>query len=87
MEKNEAKEKTGHSGLINPFPGLRPFTPEESDLFFGREGQSEEILTKLKKNKFVTVIGASGSGKSSLIYCGIIPRLIGGEVRYLKAGR
>ena len=77
MEKNKTKEKTGQSGYINPFPGLRPFTPEESDLFFGREGQSEEILAKLKKNKFVTVIGASGSGKSSLIYCGIIPRLIG----------
>lgn len=79
MEKNKTKEKAGQSGYFNPFPGLRPFTPGESDLFFGREGQSEEILAKLKKNKFVTVIGASGSGKSSLIYCGIIPRLLGGK--------
>ena len=30
----------------NPFPGLRPFTPNESHLFFGREGQSEERLEK-----------------------------------------
>jgi hypothetical protein len=60
---------------INPFPGLRPFLPEESDLFFGREGESEEILGKLLKNRFVTVIGASGSGKSSLIYCGVLPRV------------
>jgi WD40 repeat protein len=60
---------------FNPFPGLRPFAPEESDLFFGREGESEEVLGKLLKNKFVTVIGASGSGKSSLIYCGVLPKI------------
>ena len=60
---------------FNPFPGLRPFAPEESDLFFGRAGESEEVLDKLLKNRFVTVIGASGSGKSSLIYCGILPRV------------
>ncbi|MBN2862367.1 MAG: hypothetical protein JXN62_04335, partial [Bacteroidales bacterium] len=58
---------------FNPFPGLRPFRPEESDLFFGREKESEEIINKLLTNKFVTVIGASGSGKSSLINSGIIP--------------
>ena len=45
--------------VTNPFPGLRPFGIEESHLFFGREGQSEEVLTKLSKNKFVAVIGAS----------------------------
>jgi WD40 repeat protein len=60
---------------FNPFPGLRPFAPEESDLFFGREEESEEVLGKLLKNKFVTVIGASGSGKSSLIYCGVLPKV------------
>jgi WD40 repeat protein len=60
---------------FNPFPGLRPFLPEESDLFFGREGESEEVLAKLLKNRFVTVMGASGTGKSSLIYCGILPKV------------
>jgi WD40 repeat protein len=60
---------------FNPFPGLRPFAPEESDLFFGRESESEEVLGKLLKNRFVTVIGASGSGKSSLIYCGVLPKV------------
>lgn len=58
---------------FNPFPGLRPFTPDESDLFFGRRGESEEVLGKLLKNRFVTVMGASGTGKSSLIYCGVLP--------------
>jgi len=66
--------------LFNPFPGLRPFKIEESHLFFGREGQSEEILNKLSNEKFVAVIGASGSGKSSLIYCGLVPVLYGGFI-------
>jgi WD40 repeat protein len=61
--------------VLNPFPGLRPFAPEESDLFFGRERESEEVLKKLLNNRFVTVIGASGSGKSSLIYCGVLPKI------------
>lgn len=62
----------------NPFPGLRPFEMDESHLFFGREGQSDEVLRKLSENKFVAVIGSSGSGKSSFMYCGVIPILYGG---------
>ena len=62
----------------NPFPGLRPFKIEESHLFFGREGQSDEVLLKLSKSRFVGVIGPSGSGKSSFIYCGVMPILYGG---------
>jgi energy-coupling factor transporter ATP-binding protein EcfA2 len=62
----------------NPFPGLRPFKIEESHLFFGREGQSDEVLLKLSKNRFVGIIGPSGSGKSSFIYCGVMPILYGG---------
>lgn len=65
-------------GVDNPFPGLRPFKIEESHLFFGREGQSDEVLLKLSKNRFVGVIGPSGSGKSSFIYCGVLPILYGG---------
>ncbi len=66
---------------INPFPGLRPFAPEDSDLFFGREVESEEIIGKLLKNRYVTVLGASGNGKSSLINSGVLPK-----VRNLKIG-
>jgi len=66
--------------LGNPFPGLRPFGIEESHLFFGREGQSEEVLQHLADNRFVAVIGASGSGKSSLMYCGLVPILHGGFI-------
>jgi WD40 repeat protein/energy-coupling factor transporter ATP-binding protein EcfA2 len=64
----------------NPFPGLRPFSIDDSHLFFGREGQIDEILSKLAKNRFVTVMGYSGSGKSSLMACGLVPVLYGGFV-------
>jgi WD40 repeat protein/energy-coupling factor transporter ATP-binding protein EcfA2 len=75
------EEQTGASPVVgtdNPFPGLRPFKIEESHLFFGREGQSDEVLLKLSKSRFVGVIGPSGSGKSSFIYCGVLPILYGG---------
>jgi WD40 repeat protein len=68
----------------NPFPGLKPFDFDESHLFFGREGQADEILDKLFKNRFVGVVGTSGSGKSSLISCGLLPLLFGGY--FTKAG-
>lgn len=65
---------------INPFPGLRPFTMEECYLFFGREGQVDDILLKLSKYRSVAVMGYSGSGKSSLMSCGVLPVLYGGFV-------
>lgn len=58
---------------LNPFPGLRPFKPGESDLFFGRENESAEISGKLLRNRFVAITGTTGCGKSSLVLCGLIP--------------
>ncbi|MFN7491859.1 MAG: High-affnity carbon uptake protein Hat/HatR [Cyclobacteriaceae bacterium] len=75
---DETPGTTAAVGTENPFPGLRPFKIEESHLFFGREGQSDEVLLKLSKSRFVGVIGPSGSGKSSFIYCGVLPILYGG---------
>ena len=62
----------------NPFPGLRPFRTEERELFFGREGQSEAILRRLRQNRLLVLVGPSGSGKSSLINAGLLPHLRGG---------
>lgn len=67
---------TKHSA--NPFPGLRPFEAHETYLFFGRDGQSEELLGKLKRSRFLAVVGTSGSGKSSLVRAGLLPALQGG---------
>jgi tetratricopeptide (TPR) repeat protein len=62
----------------NPFPGLRPFELSESNLFFGREGQSDELLARLQRKRFLAVVGTSGSGKSSLVRAGLLPALYGG---------
>ena len=78
--EREPEEYDSHGNRIirNPFPGLRPFSIDECHLFFGREGQVDEVLVKLATNRFVTVMGYSGSGKSSLMYCGLVPVLLGG---------
>jgi WD40 repeat protein len=65
---------------MNPFPGLRPFTQEEDYLFFGREEQTLELLQRLGSNRFVAVVGSSGSGKSSLVRCGLLSQLLGGKL-------
>ena len=61
-----------------PYPGLRPFRSDESDIFFGRERQIDELLHKLQKNRFLAVTGPSGCGKSSLIKAGVVPALHSG---------
>lgn len=78
LTQGQAQDIIDITELINPFPGLRPFGIEEGHLFFGREGQSDEVLVKLAENKFVGILGASGSGKSSFMYCGLVPSLVGG---------
>ncbi|WMJ09914.1 SUMF1/EgtB/PvdO family nonheme iron enzyme [Nitrosomonas sp. sh817] len=60
-----------------PYPGLRAFRPEESDRFFGRDVEIEDLIERLlaRNDRFIAVIGPSGSGKSSLVYAGLIPAL------------
>ena len=64
--------------LKNPYPGLRPFDTDESELFFGRETQTDELLRCLGRSRFVAVIGTSGSGKSSMVRASLLPALLGG---------
>ncbi|HZB45258.1 MAG TPA: hypothetical protein VE360_08445, partial [Pyrinomonadaceae bacterium] len=64
--------------MPNPFPGLRPFESDETHLFFGRDGQSEELIRRLGQTRFLAVVGTSGSGKSSLVRAGLLPALHGG---------
>lgn len=58
---------------ICPYTGLRSFTEEESLYFKGRDQQIDQITSLLEKNKFLMLTGASGEGKSSLIFAGLIP--------------
>ena len=68
------------SSTHNPFPGLRPFESDEDYLFFGREDQTTALLTRLREHRFIAVVGASGSGKSSLVRAGVLPELQGGTM-------
>ncbi len=63
------------AGGTNPFPGLRPFSTDEEDRFFGRERQVDAMVDKLEVAHFLAVVGTSGSGKSSLVNCGLRPAL------------
>jgi hypothetical protein len=63
----------------NPFVGLSAFGPEQADVFFGRGEAIAQLLETVKNNPIVLVSGASGTGKSSLVRAGLIPRLKGPE--------
>jgi len=64
-----------------PYPGLRPFTVEESVFFKGRDLHIRQIISKLEEKKILILTGASGDGKSSLVYAGVIPNARAGFFR------
>lgn len=55
-----------------PYPGLRAFRADENILFFGREGCVDQMLETLATTRFLSVLGSSGSGKSSLVRTGLL---------------
>ena len=63
------------SSDICPYRGLRPFREEDAPFFFGRESISERLENLVKHHSLVGVVGPSGSGKSSVVRAGLIPRL------------
>lgn len=58
-----------------PYRGLSHFEKDQADFFFGRTQDVDRLITKLGSDRFVAVLGASGSGKSSLVRAGLLPRL------------
>jgi hypothetical protein len=65
-----------------PYPGLRSFMPDEGPIFFGRGREIDTLIARLRDQaqRFLAVVGASGTGKSSLIRAGLIPRLHDGAI-------
>lgn len=61
---------------LGPFRGLGPFEPEDRDIYFGRSAEVAAALEMLRCNGLVALIGASGSGKSSLARAGVLPALV-----------
>jgi energy-coupling factor transporter ATP-binding protein EcfA2 len=66
--------------IVNPFKGLEAFQQRDAAYFFGREDLIKRALTRLRRTRFLAVVGASGSGKSSLVRAGIIPQLRAGAL-------
>lgn len=58
-----------------PFRGLEPFREENSLFFFGRSAVATELVERVEGSKLVAVVGSSGSGKSSVVFAGLIPAL------------
>lgn len=58
-----------------PFRGLYPFRYEDREFFCGRKDLIEQLQQKLSEHNFLPILGASGSGKSSVVMAGLIPAL------------
>ena len=63
-----------------PYKGLEFYGVADAALFFGREKLIAELVVYLKDHRFLTIVGASGSGKSSVVRAGVIPALQKGEI-------
>jgi hypothetical protein len=65
-----------------PYPGLRSFSFGEATIFFGRGRQVDALIARLRDpgQRFLGLVGASGSGKSSLVHAGLLPRLKDGAI-------
>ena len=59
----------------NPFRGLMSFREDDAPYFFGRETESQELAALVKEHRSVLLVGASGSGKSSIVNAGLLPVL------------
>jgi WD40 repeat protein len=79
-ESRAAEPGAAVTSVECPYRGLEAFDEDHADLFFGREAEVAQALERLRTARFLAVLGASGSGKSSLIRAGIIPALRRGAV-------
>jgi hypothetical protein len=71
----------------SPFVGPRPFEKEDSDRFFGRSRETEELLSLIIAHRAVLVYAQSGAGKSSLLRAGVINRLEEQHYQVLRSAR
>jgi hypothetical protein len=62
-------------GEANPYRGLQAFDKDDETVFFGRRKVIQDAVARLKDSRFLSVLGISGSGKSSLVRAGILPAL------------
>jgi class 3 adenylate cyclase len=70
-----------------PYRGLLAFEPEDRAFFFGREEVVSELIARVAPGRLLAVVGASGSGKSSVLRAGVTAAVRGGEVPGIKRVR
>ena len=58
-----------------PYPGLTYFTPNNANFFFGRDQAIGALIAAVAKRSFTALVGASGTGKSSVVLAGLVPKL------------
>jgi hypothetical protein len=63
-----------------PFPGLRPLDERDAPICFGRGLEIADLIKRVRMSRFTAVVATSGSGKSSLVAAGVIPRLRAGAI-------
>jgi uncharacterized caspase-like protein len=76
LPKSRRSNKTIFELDLNPYKSLQAFTQDDTYFFHGREILVTEIIDKLESTSCLAVVGASGSGKSSVVRAGVIPKLI-----------
>lgn len=72
---------------VNPYKGLQSYNQADAALFFGRQKATQALLEKATAHSFVIVAGASGTGKSSLVKAGLLPRLTGQRIKIIRPGK
>ncbi|MDF5737164.1 MULTISPECIES: nSTAND1 domain-containing NTPase [unclassified Nostoc] len=73
--RNTPESTTGLDLGVCPYMGLSAFSEEDSQYFYGRGALTQQLIHQLRDRSFLAVIGASGSGKSSIVQAGVIPQL------------
>jgi len=69
------EDESGGKETTVPFKFLDSYTREDKNIFFGRDNETEELFRKMYSGKLLLVYGKSGTGKSSIVNCGLISRI------------